>query len=160
MTEFRFSWDRFKQFLKGQSSPHDLALGFSVGTFVGIMPGLGTPAAVLIAFLFGLNKPAAALGSLISNPFTVGFFYTGGFQLGQFILHVEKEIHWNCIWNFQPGWWMELVNVLPPFLVGLIPIALLIALLSYGGVRWAAQYYQARRSAPQTSKPIPLTKHL
>jgi len=48
-------------------SPIKIASGFGLGVFVGVMPGIGPVIALLLAFLFRVNRASALLGSILFN---------------------------------------------------------------------------------------------
>lgn len=53
-------------------SPLKTALGFGLGVFIGVMPGIGPVVALLLAFVFRVNRASALLGSILFNTW-VGF---------------------------------------------------------------------------------------
>lgn len=76
--------DLLKKILAENASAHSIALGFSIGVFIGFMPSYGFQMipAVAIAMLFRVNKAAAALGVWISNPLTAIPLYMFNFWVG------------------------------------------------------------------------------
>ena len=48
-------------------SPLKIAIGFGLGVFIGVMPGIGPVIALLLAFLFRVNRASALLGSILFN---------------------------------------------------------------------------------------------
>ena len=48
-------------------TPLKIALGFGLGVFLGVMPGVGPVVALLLAFIFRINRASALLGSLLFN---------------------------------------------------------------------------------------------
>ncbi|MDP3917483.1 MAG: DUF2062 domain-containing protein [Nanoarchaeota archaeon] len=63
----------FKEVLEIKKTPHEIALGFAVGTFIGILPtpGINIILALIIIFIFKhLNKIAIFGGIAIFNPVT------------------------------------------------------------------------------------------
>lgn len=81
----RFSfWRAFHESL----SAHSIALGFAIGTFVGLTPTFGFQLilGVLLALRFKSSKIAAALAVFITNPVTVIPIYTFELVVGSFLL--------------------------------------------------------------------------
>jgi uncharacterized protein len=74
----------YTRFLKIRGEPKEIALGFSVGIFIGMTPAMGfhTVIAVFIATLFKWNKISAALAVWITNPFTAPFIYSMTYFVG------------------------------------------------------------------------------
>ncbi|MBN2454660.1 DUF2062 domain-containing protein [Candidatus Woesearchaeota archaeon] len=82
-----------------ESSAHSIALGFAIGTFVGIFPtpGFGVVLGFLIAFLYKkVNKLAVLAALALWNPLVLSSLYTLGYQIGDIIMGplpvVEYEV--------------------------------------------------------------------
>ncbi len=82
----------YKRFLKIRGNPHEIALGFSLGLFVGMTPfmGLHTAIAVPIAALLKWNKIAAAAAVWISNPLTAPVVYPITYWVGSKFVSFRK----------------------------------------------------------------------
>lgn len=78
---------KFKTILSLDSHPGHIALGFAVGVFISFTPffGLHTPMAIVIAFLFRLNKVACITGAWINTPLTVVPVLVASYNLGTFL---------------------------------------------------------------------------
>lgn len=74
-----------------EGDPHYIALGMAIGIFVSITPiiPLQTIVAVALAFLVRGSKPAAALGTWVSNPLTVPLVYYADYKLGCILLNCQ-----------------------------------------------------------------------
>ena len=57
----------YLKLIRIKDSPLKVALGFGLGVFVGIMPLLGPAVALLLAFIFRVNRVSALVGSLLFN---------------------------------------------------------------------------------------------
>ncbi len=81
------SYDRF---LRIRGNPHEIALGFALGLFIGMTPYMGfhMAIAICIAALLKWNKIAAAIGVWISNPLTAPFLYSATFYVGSLFFSV------------------------------------------------------------------------
>ncbi|MBI4313464.1 MAG: DUF2062 domain-containing protein [Candidatus Omnitrophica bacterium] len=78
---------RLKALWNFKEPPHRLAFAFSLGVFLGVMPGTGAIAAGACAAFLKLNVPVAVAGALVSNnPLTTVLIYTAGYALGQSVL--------------------------------------------------------------------------
>jgi uncharacterized protein len=86
--KFRYYYLRLMR-LKGQ--PEEVAGGVAIGVFIGMTPTvpLHTILAVVIAFLAGKSKLAAALGAWICNPLFLPFIYILDYKVGQSITGSE-----------------------------------------------------------------------
>lgn len=73
--------------------PVHVALGFSLGVFLGVFPtfGLGIPLTLLLASLFRWNRVAATLGSLVMNPLTTPFFWSLSGTVGAAIFQADAR---------------------------------------------------------------------
>ncbi len=82
----------YKRFLKIRGNPHEIALGFALGLFVGMTPfmGLHTAIAVPIAALFKWNKIASAAAVWISNPLTAPVVYPITYWVGSRFVTFKK----------------------------------------------------------------------
>ena len=88
---FRTFYERFLS-LKGE--PAQIASGLAIGVFVGVTPTIPfhTAIIVLIGLLFRQNITAGYLGAwIISNPLTVPLLYVSQYELGRFLLGMERS---------------------------------------------------------------------
>lgn len=83
----------YKRFLKIRGNPHEIALGFALGLFVGMSPTLGLQMAiaVFLAALFKWNKISSAVGVWISNPVTAPFLYGLTYYVGAKIAGIHNS---------------------------------------------------------------------
>lgn len=85
---FRKIKTAIKDFLIRGLSPAEIALGVSLGNFVGILPflGLHTVIALGLAYILRLNMGVVFLGTTISNPLSFPFILFISSQIGSVIL--------------------------------------------------------------------------
>jgi len=85
----------YERFVKIRGEPHKIALGFSLGLFVGMSPSMGVqmPIAIFIAALLKWNKISSAAGVWIKNPLTAPFIYSITYFTGARILGIKKGFH-------------------------------------------------------------------
>lgn len=83
-----FCQTTFKRFLKIRGNPHEIALGFALGLFVGMTPLLGIHTAIAVFFASCLkwNKISAAAAVWISNPLTAPVIYGINYFIGAKIM--------------------------------------------------------------------------
>lgn len=110
------------KFTKIRGEPRQIALGFALGIFVGMLPLMGLQMAIafFIAALLNYNKISAAAGAWITNPITAPFLYGLSYYIGakfmsfkgnyklpeEFSLSVVKEIIVkapNILWVMTVG---------------------------------------------------------
>jgi uncharacterized protein (DUF2062 family) len=83
----------YERFISLKGEPAQIAAGLAIGVFVGVTPTIPfhTAIIVLIGLLFRQNITAAYLGSwIISNPLTIPLFYLSQYELGRFLLGMER----------------------------------------------------------------------
>jgi uncharacterized protein (DUF2062 family) len=102
------------------------AAGMAIGAFFALVPlPVQMIAAALAAFFLGVNIPAAIAGTWISNPFTFPFCVYFQYRLGCLITGREPMHFAN------PDLLGSLSEAPMPFLIGIIPAALLLAAVTY-----------------------------
>lgn len=74
----------FRWFLSLSSSPRAIAGGLGIGTFIAFTPteGIQIFLAIIFATLFKVNRPAAMIPTVVTNPVTVGATYAFSYWLG------------------------------------------------------------------------------
>ncbi|MDM8515237.1 DUF2062 domain-containing protein [Desulfobacterales bacterium HSG16] len=82
----------YKRLLKIRGQPREIALGFSLGIFIGMTPSMGfqTGIAVFFASLLKWNKVSSAIGVWISNPFTAPFIYYTTYIVGEKLMQMSN----------------------------------------------------------------------
>jgi len=131
-----------------------VAAGAAVGVFLGIVPGEGVTASIVVALIFRLNRLAAIAGSLATNMWTTFLVlppaaWIGGMIFGisyQDLIASFKATHslgWKEIFSQVIFW-----NVALPLLVGFVVVAGLIA----AGFYFAIYYYLKKYKIDLSSK--------
>jgi 1-acyl-sn-glycerol-3-phosphate acyltransferase len=143
----RDTWRRLRAMSVEGARPTELAMAFAMGVLVGASPlwGLHSFLAIFIAARLHLNAAAAFLGSAISNPFFAPYLIFASVQVGHLLL--------NGSWiPVEPGLLSQerIPEYLLDYLVGSMPVALLLATLAWAGVR-AVFALRARPEEPRAS---------
>lgn len=141
--------DRFRSLWLSHTSPRRLACALALGVFIGAGPlwGLHTVIAIGLSFLFGLNKPAAVFGTLISNPLFAPFLIFVSLESGSWLLydHPPPLSLPQIREHIRSPDWQELLNeYLLPYGVGSVLVALVLAFLTFWVSLWAARFYRAQ----------------
>ena len=156
---------------------NSVARGVALGLFCGtIVPFGQSIAAALVAVPLRANLAVAALCTFITNPFTTPLFYLGAYKTGSWILSEPAPARSApeagdsagdvaaSLWAWLrdpslPSWreivgacveaWHWLVNASPPTLLGLVVIAVGLALVGYLATQlswraWVAGRWRAR----------------
>ena len=147
--------------LHADDTPHSLALGVAIATFVGFLPimGIQTIVAVAIAALFRANKAVCVPIVWISNPLTAVPIYGGCLALGHFVLGLGTSEATVALTQLAPpeqtASWLEVAfwsNLFSHMMgmgeelwVGCGIVAVVAALLSYPAARWTVSAYREHR---------------
>jgi uncharacterized protein len=139
-----------------EDSPHRTAVAFGLGLWLAFFPILGihTGLALLIAFLFRLNRPALLVGVYFSNPWTVAPLFIAGTMLGCAVLGVPTDALEQIDWElhgmeFYRTLAVHLRPYLWPFIVGNTVLGVLAGLIGYVALRFVLE----RKRAPQAGSP-------
>jgi len=103
------------------------ASGIALGAFFALMPPLPFQmlGAGIIAYITRVNVPAAMTGTWISNPFTTPFIIYLQYRLGCLMMG-RDPIH------IAEGQFLSSLAAAPlPYLLGILPSAIILALISY-----------------------------
>lgn len=127
-----------RQLLHLGDSPERTALAFSVGVFLSFSPfiGLHTALAILVAFVFRLNRVAVLIGAYVNTPWTFAPVASFGTAVGFYALGTESTlsaIQWDSMLSetFWQQMFSDVNHLLLPFLVGNLILSLLASLISY-----------------------------
>lgn len=120
---------------------HSVAGGLALGLFCGLIPGpLQMFFAAILAVWLRVNLPVAMFTTLYTNPFTIIPIYLFAYQIGSLVLGKDDvadikdfpELHLHD-W-FAPLWeWLTAMG--EPLLLGLLLLAVSLALIGYVVVR-------------------------
>ncbi len=151
----------FLKLFRINDSPFKIAMGFGIGVFMGVMPGIGPVAALAAAFLFRVNRAAALLGSVLFNTWLgvlilVMASRTGAALLGldpkavqEGWLNVMKDFRWEKLSG------IPVYDTLFPILTGYLVLSLGLSAASVILV-----YGIARQSKKRRQKPLPVSASL
>lgn len=144
----------YKKMLRLKSSPHEVALGLSLGVFVGLLPiiPLQTVTVLLLALALRCSKLTALLGTLISNPLNIPFLYFIMFKLGRYFMPDLRGCfnpeHITFLDLLQTGWHVFGTMLLGGVLIG-IPSSVAAYFLAY----YLTKYHRARRARKMSQSP-------
>lgn len=121
--------------------PGRTAAAFGLGVFVGFLPVMPfqTGLALALAFLFGLNRPAAFLGTLVWQPFTMPFILAAEWSVGRLFLEQPAPVEAGAIS------WRSLLPLLP----GVLPVAAAAGILAGATAYWPLKRI-SRQKGPQS----------
>jgi len=120
-----------------------VAGGVAVGMFCGLIPSpFQMIGAVIMSVLFRVNLPVAMFTTFYTNPFTILPLYVLAYELGAFVTGARDgvivthlsvpEMNWTNWYAILPEWLFSLGE---PFAIGLLLLAILLAVVGYFVVR-------------------------
>ncbi len=119
----------FKRAVRERSTLARAALGFALGSFIGVFPSflIGSPLALFLAGRLRIHRGAAVAGTLLMNPITAPLFYSistflGAALLGDPLETAAAEGVLDRVWRVGPA-----------FLLGNTVFAAMVSLIA-GGV--------------------------
>ena len=132
-------------------TPGSIALGFAIGAAVACTPfvGLHLGIAMVLAWIIRGSAVAAAIATqVVGNPWTISFVLLATYKLGARILgktsihHLPPgaEVHLGYVFH-HPG------QVLLPMMLGSLPVALAIGLISFFPARFLVSRYHLQRKS-------------
>jgi len=140
--------------LRLKSSPHDIALGLSLGVFVGLLPIIPFQSLLVLILAVALrcSKLAALLGTLVSNPLNIPFLYFIMHRLGRFFLpdlrgRYNPE-HLTITDLLQTGW-----HLFGTMLLGGVIIGIPSAIFTYFLARYLTRLHHSSRAKKMACSP-------
>lgn len=121
-------------------SPQKIAQGFGLGVFLGVMPGVGVIAALVLASLLRMNRASAVIGTLLTNTWFTFVIFFLSIRTGAVIMGRDwHEVHRNWVILLKDFHWAALfksscLDVILPIAAGYLVISLFLAALSYAAV--------------------------
>jgi uncharacterized protein (DUF2062 family) len=124
--------------------------GVALGTVTGILfPFAHMPLAAVLALPARANVPTAVAVTLINNPLTVPFIWWAAYDIGRWVLRLDREVPDQPIAtnvHAHAGWLHWLVaQGGPALLVGLVILAIAAAALGYAGTAFGWRWWIARK---------------
>jgi uncharacterized protein len=146
-----------KRVTRLSGTPHSIAAGAACGVAVSVTPFIGFHliSAFLLCFVVRGNYLAAAIGTLVGNPWTLPFILLASYQVGHALLGgpaapVESFQHWDLATFFD-----QLEAVFWPMALGSLPLGLFAGLAAYFPlVRIVAAYQEARARRRQSRRAL------
>lgn len=132
-------------------TPYRVACGVACGAAVSFTPFLGfhVGLALVVAFVMRANLVAAAIGTIIGNPWTFPFIWALTYALGVQILGMDASVPLSELIDTEQLLVSPLETlkpVLPPLIAGGIPIAVTVWFAVYWPTDRLIRRYRRRRS--------------
>ena len=148
-------------------TPHGIALGFAFGVAMSMTPVVGAHLvfALLLSWIFGGSLTSTLIGTFIGNPWTFPVIWAVTYKIGYFIVPSDTLESVNLVTisnelsllgqtitsivihgNFYKAWdALNNLDLIPPMLIGSIPVLIIVGILSYFLSRKLVNDYQNRR---------------
>ena len=140
----------YQRFIQIRGNPSEIAMGFSLGIFIGMSPTMGVQIflAILTASFLQWNKFSAVIGVFITNAFTAPIIYPFTYYIGALFLNSDADF------NFPKEFSLEVVMVMlknAPTIFGAMTIGGIVtgiplAILSYFAAFYLSKAYQNKRN--------------
>ncbi|MGI9451368.1 MAG: DUF2062 domain-containing protein [Geminicoccaceae bacterium] len=146
---------------------HSIAVGFACGAAISFTPlvGLHIVLSILLAFMLRGHAIAAAVGTVVGNPWTFPFIWLATYKVGQMVLGSAEAAPWPAVTMFKhvmvelgnlvwptltgQGSWeavravlVDLRALIWPMAIGSIPLALIAGVATYFPVMRAIEAFQ------------------
>jgi uncharacterized protein len=142
ITKFREKIKKhFEEVIKLKTSPHSIALGFAIGTFVAIFPtpGFSVWLGLLIVLIYEKINKLSLFGAIAFwNPLFITPVFAWGYKIGDYILRTKPLIEYPIV-LIDRIYYITLRLVIGNTILGII-----IAVISYFIVRKIAVEYQKK----------------
>ena len=132
---------QFKKILSLDAHPGHIAAGFAAGVFISFTPffGLHTPLAIVVAFVFRLNKLTCITGAWVNTPLTVFPALAASYKLGEFIMG-NKPLEFR-VTSLE---WSSLKVYASSLLLGSSVIGFFAALAGYAACYWLVTVFRRK----------------
>jgi uncharacterized protein (DUF2062 family) len=135
-----------KEILKSNGNPESIAMGFSLGTLIAILPtpGFGIFLALFIALFFKkINKIAIVASFTLWNPLILAPIYWFSYELGDLFYTPDPSI------KFDLAIFDQLYHYSGKFILGNATIALIMSTMGYVVIYTLVQKYLKKRDIQQ-----------
>ncbi|VAX41601.1 hypothetical protein MNBD_PLANCTO02-668 [hydrothermal vent metagenome] len=157
----------FRQILMLDDTAHSIALGTTIGMFIGMTPTVGAQMILVVIFafltkrLFRFNQVAALLTVYVSNPITTLPIYWFNYKVGTWFLggkasHGEfaKALEYK---GFEQ-WWETIVTLYVkfgyPLLIGSLIVAVICSAITYPTIIYLKRKFAPTEQESDNKKPV------
>ncbi len=138
------SWQKIKKYIRQffliDDTPHKVAGGAALGVFLGITPGEGILATLVLASLFRLNRLAALTGVGAVNMWTTFLVFPLAAAVGSWLFGINYEVLRKNFSQISHTSWRYFLgkavffDLTLPLIVGFVAVAGAISLTVYFGL--------------------------
>jgi uncharacterized protein len=130
--------EHFKRVIETKKSPHSIALGFTLGTLIALLPtpGFSVLIGILVVFIFNKINKYSLFGAIaLWNPLVQIPIYTLSYKIGNLIFGSMPLVEYKISLLHQ------ILIYTRRFLIGNVILAILISIISYIVVWLVASHY-------------------
>lgn len=141
-------------------TPYSIAMGTTVGMFIGMTPTVGVQMIIVMLFAFlvspvlRFNRVAALVTVYISNPLTVVPLYWFNYEIGTLFFEgnlTREKFSQIMVYDNFGQWWdtvvMLAVDVGKPLVVGSLLVATVCAAITFPAMYWLVQRFHGKQPA-------------
>ncbi|MDD5254526.1 MAG: DUF2062 domain-containing protein [Candidatus Omnitrophica bacterium] len=127
----------YRKLFRINDSPQKIALGFGIGAFSGITPGIGPLTALALAFILRANRAAAVIGTILTNTWLSFVTFILSIKIGSAILGVSWQEAYNSWAALLKDFRLErlfdasVINLILPVVIGYLTIGAAFGMLTY-----------------------------
>jgi uncharacterized protein len=154
----KFFQSVYQRLIHLKDTPHRIAGGFAIGIFFGILPGAGPMAAIIMAWVFRVNRIAAFAGGLLTNTWLSVVTLVAAVKIGAFVTGSDwNQVLADCKEVLRDFSWRGLfdqtvLDILKPVFIGYLVVGLLCGCLAYV-VAWViVKRRQDKKGAPPVTR--------
>lgn len=142
----------YLKLVRMNDSPLRISLGFAIGIFTGIMPGTGPIAALVLAFIFRVNRAASLLGSILTNTWLSIATFLLAIKTGAAITKIRQEdafIAWaGFLSDFRliKLFKLSVLKIVFPVITGYIVVGACAGFLTYASSLLILNFARKKRS--------------
>ena len=155
-----------RRILTLDDTPHSIAMGVTVGMFIGMTPTVGIQmllvviVAALTSPFFRFNRLAALLTVYVTNPITTVPVYYFNYKVGTLFVEgnltrqdFERILEPRGLSELWDGFVALFVEIGTPLVVGSLIVATVCSAVSYPAIRWALHVVRQTPAGQQGSPP-------
>jgi uncharacterized protein (DUF2062 family) len=134
---FRFLKLTWIKLYRINDTPQKIALGFGLGVFLGVMPGVGILVALILSWLLRLNRIAALLGTLLTNTWISFVTLLLSIKVGSAIMGLDWHLvyeNWKSLlksFSWQKVCSVSFLEIFRPVAVGYSIVSFCLGALAY-----------------------------
>ena len=111
-------------------SPQRIAIGFGLGVFLGMLPGTGPIASLVMAAVLRVNKAAALAGSLLTNTWLSLVCLFLAVKIGAWIFGLSYQDLFNRWQDFLRHFQWDTMLIIP-VLAGYLAVSLCLGIIAF-----------------------------